>query len=99
VHCVGHDLPAFDLAIGKDARCPGIALALLADLRGFAHDQACTSTLRVIERVEAGRFVGLRFGTAAGERRHDDTVGRFERTECDGVEKGGIAGHGNSDDC
>ena len=97
VNRIGHRFPAFDLVFGKDAGGPGIALPLLADLGRFADDQACTRPLRIIERMQSGLLVRFRFGAAAGERGHEDAVGRFESADGHGVEQGGIGWHDISD--
>ncbi|MNN03535.1 hypothetical protein D3C81_1162260 [compost metagenome] len=90
VHGIGNPAPALHLRFAVDARGPGIALALRADLGAFADDQAGTGTLGVVlGHLCGGDIAGSR--TRAGHRRHHDAVGQRQRAQAVGGEQhGGI---------
>ena len=73
VHRVDHGFPAGDLGLAVDARSPGIALALLRDLRGLTHDEPGAGALGVVGGIEwGGGIAGAGSGTC--HRRHDDAI-------------------------
>ncbi len=78
---LGHRAPAFDLRLGEAARRPDIALALLADLRGFGDQQAGARALAVIERRERARHGVGRHCAIARQRRHRDAVRQCDFAE------------------
>ena len=95
MHRVGHQLPAFHLAVGENPRCPGIALPFVADLRGLGNDKARARPLRIIKRVERGLLAVARRRAAAGKRGHPHPVGRGDIRHIERVEQRCVGiGHG-----
>ncbi|MCY1506190.1 hypothetical protein D9M68_404290 [compost metagenome] len=90
MHGVGDLAPAGDLFGAMDARRPGIALALAADLGAFGNDQPGAGALGVVLGHQLGGDIAGA-GPRAGHRRHHDAVGGFDPAECIGGEQ-----HGNS---
>ena len=82
VNGIGHQLPSGDLLGRVNARSIGIPLSLLADLGRLRNDEPRSRSLRVILRVQLVRHAP-RAGTAACERRHEDAILEFERTDID----------------
>ncbi|MNZ89279.1 hypothetical protein D3C78_1081910 [compost metagenome] len=90
MHGVGNLAPACDLLGAVDARSPGIALALAADLGAFGNDQAGAGALGVVLGHQlGGDIAGGR--ARAGHRRHHDAVAGLDLAEGVGGEQ-----HGNS---
>ena len=73
VHGGSYLLPAFNLLRAVNARRPGVALALGANLRAFADDQSRRGALSVIGCHQRRGHIALRC-TRARQRRHDDAI-------------------------
>jgi hypothetical protein len=85
VHRVGHAAPAAQLFGRVQPRHVGIALALVADRRGFGDEQPRARALRVVgDRQLGGHGVGR---AVARQRRHHDAAGQVQRTGGDGLEQ------------
>jgi len=80
---VGHAPPAGQLFFRIQAGHVGIALALVADGRGFRDQQAGAGALAVIGGRD-GQGYGAR-RPVAGQRGHDDAVGELQVADGDGV--------------
>jgi hypothetical protein len=83
---VGHRLPALDLGGIPQARRKGPAEPFAADPCRFADDQTGAGALGVIIGNDRRRHA-IAGRPAAGERRHDDAVGRTHGAELDGIEQ------------
>ena len=82
----GHFFPAFDLRVVPDAGSRWPAQPFNADAGGLGDNQPRAGALAV---VFDHHVVGHRSGRSAtaGQRCHQDTVGRLDRAETDGLEK------------
>ena len=100
VDCVGHFLPAGQLLRRIEAGNIGIALSLMADGRGFGHDQPGRGALSV---VGDGQLAGNGIRRAvARERGHDDAVGKSQITGLERIEQSGhriVSGRAVSTPC
>ncbi|MOA14516.1 hypothetical protein D3C78_1346220 [compost metagenome] len=94
VHGVGDPLPAFELLRPVQAGHIGIALALLADRRGFADQQAGAGALGIVGGHQ-GRGNGI--GSAvARQRGHRHAVGQVQLAGTHRIEQ---CRHGRLSDC
>lgn len=86
VHRVGDLAPAGDLLGAVDARCPGVALALPADLGAFGNNQAGAGALAVVLGHQRGGDFATG-GAGTGHRRHDDAIGEGQVAKGIGAEQ------------
>ena len=91
MHRIGDEPPAGDLFRAVDAGHIRIAVALNADRCGFGDIQAGGRALAVIFGVQGGRNAP-RTGAHAGQRRHDDPVGKGKSAELEWLEED-VGGH------
>jgi hypothetical protein len=85
VHRAGHVAPPLDLLVAENTRRVRVTLAVRADDRCFADDQARFVAARVVAGALLGRHqVHARHG--AGHRRHHDAIGQLQAAELGGLE-------------
>ena len=87
VHRLDDRLPRLPLLLGPDAGRIGPAEALAAHSGRLGDDQAGARALAIIFGHQLGRHM-LAGGPAAGQRRHDDSVGAEHGAQLDRVEEG-----------
>ena len=86
MHRIGNVLPGVHLRVAINARRKDIPLALRGNLGGFGDDQSGAGALHVVfGRQITGDVIFL--GAATCERRHDDPIAQFERTELHWLEQ------------
>jgi hypothetical protein len=94
-HCLGRELPAFDLLLRPDARGADVALTLGGDVGCLGDDEAGRGALGVVGRLQLARYA-IVIGTRARQRRHDDAVGEGVGAEPNRVEEIGLGGKGGN---
>ena len=83
----GDGLPGFYLLLRPEAGDVGVTDAERIDGCAFGDDEACAGALGVVVDHDGGGDV-VGGAAQAGERGHEDSVGKVEVTELDGVEEG-----------
>ena len=92
MHGVSDRLPPFDLLLTPQARRIGPAQPLPRNARRFADDEAGRGALAIIiDHQRRRHMIAGRAG--AGQRRHQNAVGRGNRAKLDRIEQ---AGHSNN---
>ena len=74
VHRIRDEFPPCHLFRRVNTRRAGIALPLLADLRGFRNDQTGSGALRIISCIERPWLKPRLLAAHARQRRHHNTI-------------------------
>ena len=87
VHGLDDPSPRGHLFGRPEPRRAGPAQPLLRNTGGFGDDQSSAGALCIVLGHDRGGHVGPR-AAPAGERGHEDAVGRIDGTDRDGIEQG-----------